>query len=225
MVQQAGLPFPSNAQQTFEGFITGANAELIDYLRRSGDKPGLIWIWGPQDSGRTHLLHALCGAADTVGAHAGYLPLSLLPVDGLDGYESYRLLALDDLDSWLTRLDHEQGLLAVYEAVRSKGGSLVVCACASPLDTSFALPDLASRMRSANVFHLLPLDDEGKTQLLIERARERGLELSRDVAAYWLLRGSRGIAELLTGLERLDKASLAQGRKLTVPFVKAVLGL
>lgn len=225
MAQQAGLEFPWNGQQTFERFVTGANAELIDHLRRLSSRPGLIWIWGQSDSGRTHLLHAVCGAADTDGTRAGYLPLSLLPLDGLDGFESCALLALDDMDSWLKDLGHEQCLLAMYEAVRSKGGSMVVGASASPLDTVFALPDLASRMRSANVFHLSPLDDEGKTRLLTERARERGLELPGEVAAYWLLRGSRGIAQLLAGLERLDRASLARRRKLTVPFVKEVLGL
>jgi DnaA family protein len=45
------------------------------------------------------------------------------------------------------------------------------------------------------------------------------------VAAYIIQRLSRDMNELFWQLNRLDHASLAEQRKLTIPFVKKVLGL
>ena len=57
------------------------------------------------------------------------------------------------------------------------------------------------------------------------RAEQIGLQLSEAVAMFLLARIARSTGQLFTILERLDNASLAAKRKLTVPFVKQVLGL
>jgi regulatory inactivation of DnaA Hda protein len=59
---------------------------------------------------------------------------------------------------------------------------------------------------------------------MIARAAARGMEMPADVATYILSRASRDTAELFTLLNRLDDASLQEQRKLTIPFVKSVLG-
>ena len=64
-----------------------------------------------------------------------------------------------------------------------------------------------------------------KLRLLRAVAGERGLELPDDVARFLLARTSRDQGELVSVLDRLDRASLAQGRRVTIPFVKQTLGL
>jgi DnaA family protein len=59
--------------------------------------------------------------------------------------------------------------------------------------------------------------------LLQQRARGRGLELPDEVGRYLLARSARDIPSLLAVLDRLDHASLAAQRRLTVPFVREVL--
>jgi len=51
------------------------------------------------------------------------------------------------------------------------------------------------------------------------------LQISKPVANFLLSRMSRSTGQLFAILERLDSASLAAKRKLTIPFVKEVLDL
>ena len=51
----------------------------------------------------------------------------------------------------------------------------------------------------------------------------RGFELSDDVGNYLLRHYQRNLADLFVLLERLDRVSLAEQRRLTVPFVKSVI--
>jgi DnaA family protein len=87
------------------------------------------------------------------------------------------------------------------------------------------LPDLKSRLSWGPVFHLIALDDETKLAALKARAGKRGLELKDGAARYLLNNWRRDIGSLLEALERLDHASLAAQRRVTVPFIKTVLGL
>ena len=50
----------------------------------------------------------------------------------------------------------------------------------------------------------------------------KGFELPQQVASYMLKNYSRDMAALFEKLEQLDRVSLQQQRRLTVPFVKAV---
>jgi DnaA family protein len=55
-------------------------------------------------------------------------------------------------------------------------------------------------------------------------AEQRGLELSDEVANFLLRRLPRDMHTLCSFLDELDIASLTAQRKLTVPFVRGVLG-
>ena len=73
------------------------------------------------------------------------------------------------------------------------------------------------------MFHLRQLGDADKQRLLENEARRRGLELAPQVAHYIMTRAARATRSLLALMERLDRASLSEGRRLTLPFVRGVL--
>lgn len=75
------------------------------------------------------------------------------------------------------------------------------------------------------VHHLGDLKDEQKREILRRTAYDKGLELTDEVANFLLKRLDRDLSVLKEKLERLDQASLQAQRKLTLPFVKDVLGL
>ena len=52
-----------------------------------------------------------------------------------------------------------------------------------------------------------------------------GLKLPEDVARYLLDRTSRHSGDLVETIARLDRASLAEKRRLTIPFVRDSLQL
>jgi DnaA family protein len=95
---------------------------------------------------------------------------------------------------------------------------------AAPEQLGVCLPDLRSRLGWGGVYALQPVDDAARMQILRVRAHERGLELPEDTAQFLLRRCPRDLPALMALLERLDAAALTAQRRLTVPFVREVLG-
>jgi DnaA family protein len=56
------------------------------------------------------------------------------------------------------------------------------------------------------------------------RAQQRGLALSNEVTHYLLTHVSRSMSDLVVLLDKLDYESLAEQRKLTIPFIKKYMG-
>ena len=75
-------------------------------------------------------------------------------------------------------------------------------------------------MAAGLALQLKPLDEAGRTQVLRLRARNRGLELPDETAAFLLRHYPRDLRSLCGLLDTLDTASLAAQRRLTVPFIK-----
>ncbi len=220
------LPLAVRLRDTalFSTFHPGPNAEVLAHLREIGATPAPVaWIWGPPASGKTHLLQATCAA--TPGA--AYLPageLAELGPGALQGWEGRPVVCLDDVDRFAGDDDWERALFVLFNGLAEAGGRLVVSARASPAATPFRLPDLASRLAWGAVFRLEPLDDEDRIRALRLRAGHRGLELPDETARYLLRRLPRDMRGLCEWLDRLDVASLAAQKRLTVPFVREVLG-
>ena len=74
-------------------------------------------------------------------------------------------------------------------------------------------------------FHLRPMPEEDRQKALQLRASHRGLELPDDTARYLITRSKRDMASLYALLDKLDAEALAAKRRLTIPFVKGVVGL
>jgi len=73
------------------------------------------------------------------------------------------------------------------------------------------------------VYRIKPLADIDKIEALQRRSHDRGFKLPREVAEYLVKRVKRDMPNLITLLDDLEKASLAEKRKLTIPFVRSFL--
>ena len=227
MTEQQALPFALGDRGTFRHFVAGRNGELVERLRRmpraSGNAFDCVWLFGDPGTGKTHLLQAVCNEQ----VNAAYIPAREIATkgDGIEAYAKFDTVTVDDVPEWIGTAASERSLMSLYNALRGRHARLVLTAHRSPRDLEFALPDLGSRLRAAACYRLAPLDDRDKLRLLSGVARERGFELPDEVAQFLLARTSRDQRELLGVLGRLDRASLAQGRRLTIPFVKQTLSL
>ena len=92
-----------------------------------------------------------------------------------------------------------------------------------PRDLAFHLQDLKSRIIWDLTYHLQPLNDKDKISLLQKRADTRSFEISAEVAAYLVKNVKRDLPSLLELLDKFDQATLAEKRKLTIPFVKLLI--
>ena len=112
----------------------------------------------------------------------------------------------------------------MHNRARAAGVALMYAARDIPDAIGLGLPDLRSRLGQCTRITLAPLDEEGRRDVLRQRAQRRGLALE-DAALDWLLRRvGRDLGGLTALLDRLDRASLAAQRKITVPFLRQTLG-
>ena len=221
-----GLSLRESAR--FASYFPGQNEEAVNSLRASAEGLGdtLVYLAGASGLGKTHLLQAACQLAADAGRTSVYLPLRHLP--GLspavfEGLERMDLVCLDDVDAVAARADWEHGLFDLFNRLREWGGTLLVTAEQRPDKCGMRLADLVSRLCWGVTYVLKPLDEDTLFAAVTYRARARGLELPEDTARFLLRRFPRDLASLCELLDRLDQASLAARRRLTIPFVKAAL--
>lgn len=217
---------------TFANFYPGANAAALGYVERMcesdvGWAENLIYLWGAEGVGRSHLLQAACLRMEQFGGRAVYLPLDAVAMYGpqlLDNLEQCDLVCIDEVDLVAGHPTWEEALFHLFNRLRDAGRRLLLSASAPPREVPIKLPDLKSRLTLALVFQLHGLSDEDKLRALQLRASRRGLHLTDEVGRFILTRGSRSMNSLFDLLEQLDHASLQAQRKLTIPFLKETLG-
>lgn len=205
----------------------GAPATLAQVAAHAtGEARDALYLQGGNGSGKTHLLLAACAAAEAGGRRARYLSLARVrghARDALQGVEQADLVALDDLDALAGDRDDEVALFDLHNRIRDAGVGLLYAARDVPAALPLVLPDLGSRLAQCTLLALRMLDDEGRAGVLRQRAASRGLAFD-EAALEWLLRRcSRDLSDLASLFERLDRASLAAQRRLTVPFLRQVL--
>lgn len=226
--QQLPLLVQLRDDATLDNFLTtDSSAALVAAVRSVSEGRGesVVFIHGNRGSGKSHLLQGACHLA---GDNALYLPLRELsvypPDEVLAGVETLGLVALDDLEVVLGQQAWEHALFGLYNRAREWGCRLLIAAAGAPRALEVELADLSSRLSWAVVYQLASGSDEQKRAILQFRAARRGLNLGDEVASYIVTRAPRDLAQLLELLDRLDRASLARKRALSIPFVKQVLG-
>lgn len=225
-MSQLALPLQLADHAVFDSFWPAGNEATVAYLEdlAAGDVAGGGWLWGPPASGRSHLLQAVC---ERVGPAAAYLPLGLLAEAGpgvLEGMAEGRVVCLDDATHAAGDRPWEHALFDLFNRVHDRQGLLLVAAGAPPREAGFRLPDLASRFAQLPAFQLRPLAGDELVRALQLRSRHRGLELPSETAGFLLNRARRDMGSLYALLDRLDAEALRAQRRLTVPFVREVLG-
>lgn len=231
MSQQLSLGLRLRDESTFANFYSKNNEHIIVALQEmlAGTGESFIYLWGVSGSGRTHLLHAICTAAQEAHQQAVYLPLkdfSQWHPDIFDGLEaSSNIVCIDDVDSISGNAEWEQALFHFYNRARQAKTILLISGNTAAAQLAIKLPDLRSRLSWGLCFMVASLDDEEKLAALQLRAHARGLKLNESVGRFLLNRYARDTVALFAVLEELDSQALVAQRALTIPFVKTVLDL
>lgn len=226
---QLPLAFAPRETFTFDTFISAGNALAVELVRRMalGDGEQQLLLWAGPGNGKSHLLQAACNLAAAQGRTVCYLPAAEF-VDSdctiFDGLEQLQLVCIDDIHLLLESDAWEQALFDLINRLRESGSMLLLGSAVAPEAMRIRLPDLRSRLTWGPVFRLQDMDDAAKRTALRQRAQQRGLELGEPVAEYLIRRYPRDLFTLFEKLDLLDAASMALQRRLTIPFVKSVLG-
>jgi len=215
------------AQQRFETYVEGDNAAAVALLRQASiDESSWVFVSGPTGSGKTHLLIAACAEASAHARNAQYVSLAKVPPDRAGAIRSFGgsdVLALDDVDTIAGDREAEHALFDLYNRCKVEKSTLLFAAAALPAHLAIALPDLVSRLSACAQATLKPLDDGARREALRQRAQARGLVLDDAVIDWLFAHTARDLGSLGALIERLDRASLAAKRRITVPFLRQLL--
>lgn len=207
----------------FSNFIAGENEDVIKALKYFlNDDDNIFYLWGEEGVGVTHLLMAVCQLVINA-AYISFSQYKSLSPAVLEGIENIPVICLDDVDCIVENQEWEQALFHCYNRVVSQGNKIIVASHDSPSQIKIQLPDLKSRLLAGPVYQVKPLDDENKMLALKTRAALHGWEMSDEVVRYLFNHAERNLKSLFVILSRLEKETLTQHRRLTVPFLKELL--
>lgn len=232
-VSQLTLSVQLPDDETFASFQSESNQMVVKQLRHfleqvkdTNKQVHSLYLFGLTGVGKSHLLHASCAYADTLGLTSlclSFSELTQLSVDVLDGLENIDLVCLDDIQLIAGNEVWQQGVFDLYNRLVEQNKCLIITGDQSVGQLNISLPDLVSRLSWGLTEQLKPLSDHEKSFALQYRAQQRGLYISDDVASFLINRLSRDMTSLLAALEQLDQASIREQRRITIPFIKDIL--
>ncbi len=228
MAVQIPLQFEFSSDQTFNDYYAGENREIVDHLQGfiTKSEGGLIYLWGDQGLGKSHLLQACGQMAQRNKIRSFFLSLSLQGLTDpsiLEGLEEIEMVCIDDLNRIAGNDPWELAFFSFFNRIRDQGHRLIVSAPAPPNELPIRLPDLKTRLSWGLTLKLKSLTEQERVSALSYKARKTGLEISPQVGRFLLTHYSRDLPSLWALLEKIDHETLAAKRKLTIPFLKQIL--
>jgi chromosomal replication initiation ATPase DnaA len=206
---------PSHARGNF--FVSPANAAAVAAIDRPADWPnGRLTLAGPTGSGKTHLVHVWAAATGAeIVAAADLARADIAALGSVDA------LAVEDWD----RLDEaaEAPAFHLVNLLHASQARLLTTARTPPARWALALPDLASRMQAGGVATLAPPDDALLANLLLKLFADRQIAPEPALIPWLLARIERSFAAAETVVEALDRAGLAEGRRVDRALARRIL--
>jgi DnaA family protein len=212
-----GLPTPPTLDNYYPGSNVAALAHLKAWTLSRGDGVP-TYLWGPQGSGKSHLLQAAVAGLDAQGQCVGFLRAGSEAPCAFD--ETWVAVLMDDVHLYTEAL--QRTAFSWFVQAHALQRPILAAGRLAPVDLVLR-EDLRTRLGWGHVFGLQLLDEGQSRALLRQVAHARGLKLSDEVMDFTLRRFSRDLGHLMQLLDGLDRYALQTQRALTIPLVKSML--
>jgi DnaA-homolog protein len=249
MSRQLPLAINEARPATLDNFVEGDNGATLALVRQwsqaSHPVPPLF-LWGPQASGKTHLLQGLAAdvygrqlsdpsnprASETAKGHVdGPMGKFLTWADAVGWFTpqtpppwecrpQWALVVVDGCDGLDAAAQHAAFVL--FTEALTHGVPFAAAGTLPPSELPLR-DDLRTRLAWGPVFALHPLREADTRLVLAAEARRRGLQLPNEVENYLLSRFPRDLGSLMQLLADLDAHGIATQRRLTVPLVRSLV--
>ncbi len=227
--------------------------QLQDFIEQKSND--WFYIAAKKGQGVSHLLQACCDLANKKNRMAIYIDCHELVAmideqrsqkqslnedsiekQALSGLEQFDIICIDHFEAVASavKLSVAKGIKTNWEEAffyllfkcqQNVKCKLIFGANNTPAGLNFSLKDLSSRLLSCKIFQLKEYNDEDKIKIMQFKAEKKGLALENKAASFLLTHYSRDMNKLVSALELLDRHSLSETRKLTIPFIRKVLAL
>ncbi len=240
---QLVFEFPVNPRYSFENFVLCAgNKTAYQFTQRLIDQDQgnkVLYLFGPNGSGKTHLLNALGSCYSAKNSTASIPYISFKDVDEIYGgvypdeelsrlaerFHSAPILLIDDIHLLPDQKSIRTELWQVFNDFHQAGKSIAMTGLSPPRELPYLDDHLISRLLWGLVAKIDVSDDESRKMILKKLAEDRHLILPDDVADYLLLHVHRDIPSLLEALEVLKHFALASKRKISVKLAREALAM
>ncbi|WP_038368088.1 hypothetical protein [Bosea sp. UNC402CLCol] len=215
--RQLAFDLPVDSRHGVEDFLVGPSNEAAYGLVESWPRWPDAWLrlTGPEGAGKTHL-----AAIWARMAHAWTVPARDLTEENVPHLVSGGALVIEDCDA--APFD-EPALFHLMNAIKARGGHLLLTARTPPDLWGLRVPDLLSRLRLAPSATIEPPDDGLLRAVLVKLFIDRQLVVDTAVIDTLALRMERSFAAARQVVDRLDRVALERGRRVTRPLVQEVL--
>jgi chromosomal replication initiation ATPase DnaA len=188
-----------------EGPANAAGLALIDSWPEWPNR--IMWLAGPEGSGKSHLAAIW---AEEAGARS--ISASVLTASAVPGALATGALVVEDLRP--KELD-ERALFHLMNLAREDGAYILFTGREPPAALDIELRDLRSRLRAVPAVLLLSPDDQLFRALIVKFCADRQLTVDESVVSYLATRLERSSAAARAAIERLDSEALRLGRPVT----------
>ncbi len=228
------IPLKMNLKEevSFDTFVTEkpATAILLNQFQNSlkrGSGAG-FYLQGDSSVGKTHLLQSACRYKASLKQSAVYLPLKdqSLPfiADSLNGLEQIPLVCIDDIDIKMQQIEWQKSLASLLIKAQTAGSVIALTGKTPYLDWDIKCADLSRALMNVLTITLTPLSKKKDLVDALQRhAKKRGFNLPPQVGQYLVKQFSNQLEELLAVLHLLEQATLAEKKRLSLPFVTEFL--
>lgn len=217
--QQIPLKLRHPVSYDLSDFIVSAsNSNAFQFLNVFAEgKSHFGTIIGPVGSGKTHLLQ---GWGKAIGAQ------NINPGDNVSDLQSGKIYIIDDInqlnsDSELSYPDAY--LFHLYNWTKEINAKLIATADDAPSRWGRNLPDLVSRLGTAQVVSIEEPDDELLLVVLLKLFSDRQLQVDINVLNYTIKLMERSFSAAQRLVELVDNTALAEKRKITKTLVRSCL--
>ena len=197
-------------------FLSHCNQVAVNHLHAWPTWPHrACLLWGPEASGKTHLLHLwqkLTKAQVIEGVQVTQSHVS-------DQANHPHALAIDAIED----ISEEVLLLQLMNIAKENNAPLLMTSRLSPSHLPFRLPDLTSRLKGLVSMEILPPDDELITMLIMKLCHDQQLTLTAPLLDYILPRTRRTYGFVQAFVDKLRHLSLSAKRQPSIPMAKMAL--
>lgn len=207
--RQLAFDLPLDSRHGVEDFLIGPSNEAAYTLIESWPHWPEAWLRlvGPEGAGKTHL-----AAIWAKLAHAWTVPVSEVTMASVPHLISGGALVVEDCDRGSV---DEAALFHLMNAIKAKGGSLLLTARTAADQWGLQVKDLLSRLRLAPHATIEPPDDALLRAVLVKLFIDRQLIVDAGIIEMLGQRMERSFAAARDLVDTLDRLSLERGRRVT----------